>query len=88
MGAVAEVSNFFVCRLGAGQPLYWVQPVPVSARQIALFQMTYETPSRRAIASGFPNRSGACSHPTKAPAIDCCPGTRTFIIQSSARPSS
>src|SRR3954469_15299278 len=45
-------------------------------------------PSRRAIASGLPKPSGACSHATSASPITFCSGTRTLTIQSSARPSS
>ena len=45
-------------------------------------------PSRRAIAAGLPKPSGACSQAMNASAIAFCSGTRTLVIQSSARPSS
>ncbi len=45
-------------------------------------------PSRRAIASGLPYPSGACSQATNASPISFWAGTRTLVIQSSARPSS
>ena len=52
------------------------------------FQITYWMPSRRAIASGFPEASGACSQATNASPIAFWAGTRAETIQSRARPSS
>ena len=51
------------------------------------FQPMYMTPSRIALPYGLPNWSGPSSQARNVSALARCWGSRTLVIQSSARPS-